>query len=93
MITEEEWLAFMDDLQQTLNKFGVPQPEQAKSRQLWRVHTKQSWWRRSGKAADATPSILKQALDRKGPDRPCVFITDLPGIVVRGHTLPSGQGR
>jgi len=28
MITEEEWLAFMDDLQQTLDKFGVPQPEQ-----------------------------------------------------------------
>ena len=28
MITEEEWLAFMDDLQQTLGKFGVPQPEQ-----------------------------------------------------------------
>jgi hemoglobin len=27
-ITHEEWLAFMDDLQQTLNKFGVPQPEQ-----------------------------------------------------------------
>ena len=29
MITEEEWLAFMDDLQQTLDKFGVPQPEQS----------------------------------------------------------------
>jgi hemoglobin len=28
MITDEEWLAFMDDLQQTLNKFEVPQPEQ-----------------------------------------------------------------
>jgi hemoglobin len=28
MITEEEWLSFMDDLQQTLDKFGVPQPEQ-----------------------------------------------------------------
>jgi hemoglobin len=28
MITEEEWLAFMDDLQQTLDKFEVPQPEQ-----------------------------------------------------------------
>lgn len=28
MITEEEWLAFMDDVQQTLDKFGVPQPEQ-----------------------------------------------------------------
>ena len=28
MITEEEWLTFMDDLQQTLDKFGVPQPEQ-----------------------------------------------------------------
>ena len=28
MIIEEEWLAFMDDLQQTLDKFGVPRPEQ-----------------------------------------------------------------
>jgi hypothetical protein len=28
MITEEEWLTFMDDLQQTLDKFGVSQPEQ-----------------------------------------------------------------
>jgi hemoglobin len=28
MITEEEWQAFMDDLQQTLSKFDVPQPEQ-----------------------------------------------------------------
>jgi hemoglobin len=28
MITEEEWKAFMDDLQQTLDKFEVPQPEQ-----------------------------------------------------------------
>ena len=27
MITEQEWQAFMDDLQQTLNKFDVPQPE------------------------------------------------------------------
>ena len=28
MITEEEWEAFMDDFQQTLNKFEVPQQEQ-----------------------------------------------------------------
>src|ERR687898_492767 len=28
MITEEEWQAFMDDFQQTLNKFAVPQLEQ-----------------------------------------------------------------
>ena len=28
MITDEEWVAFMDDLQQTFDKFGVPQPEQ-----------------------------------------------------------------
>jgi hemoglobin len=27
MITEGEWQAFMDDLQQTLDKFEVPQPE------------------------------------------------------------------
>jgi hemoglobin len=27
MITESEWQAFMDDLQQTLDKFDVPQPE------------------------------------------------------------------
>jgi hemoglobin len=28
LITEEEWEAFMDDFQQTLAKFSVPQPEQ-----------------------------------------------------------------
>src|SRR5438094_7731655 len=28
MITEGEWQAFMDDFQQTLDKFHVPQPEQ-----------------------------------------------------------------
>ena len=28
MITEDEWRAFMDDLQQTLDKFAVPHPEQ-----------------------------------------------------------------
>jgi hemoglobin len=28
MITDEEWTAFMDDLQQTLDEFEVPQPEQ-----------------------------------------------------------------
>ena len=28
MITDEEWVAFMDDLQQSLDKFEVPQPEQ-----------------------------------------------------------------
>jgi hemoglobin len=28
MITPDEWQAFMEDLQQTLDKFGVPQPEQ-----------------------------------------------------------------
>jgi hemoglobin len=27
MITDNEWQAFMDDLQQTLDKFEVPQPE------------------------------------------------------------------
>jgi len=28
MITDEEWLAFMDDLQKAVDKFEVPQPEQ-----------------------------------------------------------------
>jgi hypothetical protein len=28
MISYEEWQAFMDDFQQTLDKFQVPQPEQ-----------------------------------------------------------------
>ena len=27
--TEQEWTAFLDDFQQTLTKFGVPQAEQA----------------------------------------------------------------
>src|SRR5215831_677553 len=29
MITATEWEAFLDDLQQTFDKFAVPQPEQA----------------------------------------------------------------
>jgi hemoglobin len=29
MITATEWEAFLDDLQQTLDKFAVPQAEQA----------------------------------------------------------------
>ena len=29
MITADEWETFLDDLQQTLDKFGVPQAEQA----------------------------------------------------------------
>jgi hemoglobin len=28
-ITEQEWQAFLDDFKQTLNKFGVPETEQA----------------------------------------------------------------
>jgi len=28
MITAAEWEAFLDDLQQTLDKFAVPRPEQ-----------------------------------------------------------------
>ena len=28
MITDQEWLAFMDDFQQSLDQFEVPQPEQ-----------------------------------------------------------------
>ena len=28
LITPEEWQAFLDDFQQTLDKFNVPQPEQ-----------------------------------------------------------------
>ena len=28
MITDEEWVAFMEDLHQSLDKFEVPQPEQ-----------------------------------------------------------------
>src|ERR687897_3894582 len=27
MITDEEWLAFMDDFGQTADKFGIPEPE------------------------------------------------------------------
>lgn len=29
MITDDEWQAFMDDLQQSFDRFEVPQPEQA----------------------------------------------------------------
>jgi hemoglobin len=34
MITGDEWQAFMDDLQQTLDKFAVPQPEQQELRAI-----------------------------------------------------------
>src|SRR4051812_19021319 len=34
MITNEEWEAFMDDFQQTLDKFEVPQPEQEELRAI-----------------------------------------------------------
>jgi hemoglobin len=34
MITAGEWDAFMDDVQRTLDKFGVPQPEQQELRTI-----------------------------------------------------------
>jgi hemoglobin len=34
MITDDEWLAFMDDLQKALEKFAVPQPEREESRAI-----------------------------------------------------------
>ncbi len=34
MITEEEWQAFMDDLQQTFSKFDVAQAEQEELRAI-----------------------------------------------------------
>jgi hemoglobin len=34
MITPGEWLAFMDDLQQALDRFSVPQPEQDELRAI-----------------------------------------------------------
>jgi hemoglobin len=34
MITDGEWQAFMDDLQQSLDKFHVPQPEQEELRAI-----------------------------------------------------------
>ena len=34
MITDQEWQAFMDDLQQTFDKFQVPQPEQEELRAI-----------------------------------------------------------
>jgi hypothetical protein len=34
MITEEEWQAFMVDLQQTFSKFDVAQPEQEELRAI-----------------------------------------------------------
>ena len=34
MITDEEWEAFMEDLQQSLDKFEVPQPEQDEVRAI-----------------------------------------------------------
>jgi hemoglobin len=62
MITEEEWLTFMDDLQQTLTSLACLNQSRMKSRQLWRVHTKQSWWRRfrNGQA----PEMLSESRRR-----------------------------
>jgi hypothetical protein len=37
MITEEEWLSFMDDLQQTLDSSVCLSQNRMKSRPLWRV--------------------------------------------------------
>ncbi len=34
LITAAEWEAFLDDFQQTLDKFGVPQAEQAEIKEL-----------------------------------------------------------
>ena len=34
MITAEEWDAFMDDVRLSLDKFGVPQPEQEELRAI-----------------------------------------------------------
>jgi hemoglobin len=34
MITTTEWEAFLDDLQQTLDKFTVPQAEQAEAKAI-----------------------------------------------------------
>jgi hemoglobin len=34
MITDQEWQAFMDDLQQTFDRFAVPQPEQDEVRAI-----------------------------------------------------------
>jgi hemoglobin len=34
MITDQEWQAFMDDLQQTFDRFAVPQPEQEEVRAI-----------------------------------------------------------
>src|SRR6266487_841519 len=35
MITAAEWQAFLDDFQQTLDKFSVPQAAQRELRQSW----------------------------------------------------------
>jgi hemoglobin len=34
VITDEEWLAFMDDLQKALDRFEVPQPEQGELKSI-----------------------------------------------------------
>jgi hemoglobin len=34
MITDQEWQSFMDDLQQTFDRFAVPQPEQDEVRAI-----------------------------------------------------------
>ena len=48
-ITEEEWGAFMDDLQQTMNKFDVPPPEQEELRRSSSQPTTPSSYHRSNR--------------------------------------------
>jgi len=35
MITDQEWQAMLDDFQHSLDRFGVPQPEQEELRLSW----------------------------------------------------------
>src|SRR5918996_939307 len=43
MITEDEWLAFMDDFQQTLDRFEVPQQEQEELKAIVESTKESSW--------------------------------------------------
>ena len=43
MITDQEWEAFMDDFQQTLDRFEVPQQEQQELKAIVKAQRNPSW--------------------------------------------------
>ena len=85
-ITEEEWGAFMDDLQQTMNKFDVPPPEQEELRRSSSQPTTPSSYHRSNRRH--TDPRLEETYHRQRTDpkerddrRSSRFVVAVPNIL------------